>query len=190
MTESDLIRARTLKNRIADAAFEEEDEQKIRNTPVSADRLKVGDRVFVRSMNCEGEVISVRKEKNTAEVQCGSLRVRSKIGDLYCVPERRADKKKGGAGVQVVRNLAPKPLPARECNVIGMTVQEAIPEVEAFLDAAVLSNLEQVRIVHGMGTGKLRAGIHDYLRKNPRVAEFRLGKYGEGESGVTVVTLK
>ena len=189
LDESDLIRARTLKNRIADAAFEEEDEQKIRNTPVSADRLKVGDRVFVRSMNCEGEVLSVRKEKNVAEVQCGSLRVRSKIGDLYCVPERRADKKKSG-GVQVVRNLAPKPLPARECNVIGMTVQEAIPEVEAFLDAAVLSNLEQVRIVHGMGTGKLRAGIHDYLRKNPRVAEFRLGKYGEGESGVTVVTLK
>ena len=189
LNESDLIRARTLKNRIADAAFEEEDEQKIRNTPVSADRLKVGDRVFVRSMNCEGEVISVRKEKNTAEVQCGSLRVRSKIGDLYCVPERRADKKKSG-GVQVVRNLAPKPLPARECNVIGMTVQEAIPEVEAFLDGAVLSNLEQVRIVHGMGTGKLRAGIHDFLRKNPRVAEFRLGKYGEGESGVTVVTLK
>ena len=92
--------------------------------------------------------------------------------------------------MQVVRNLAPKPLPTRECNVIGMTVQEAIPEVEAFLDSAVLSNLEQVRIVHGMGTGKLRAGIHDYLRKNPRVAEFRLGKYGEGESGVTIVTLK
>ena len=189
LNESDLIRARTLKNKIANAAFEEEDEQKIRNTPVSADTLKVGDRVFVRSMNCEGQVLSVRKEKNTAELQCDSLRVRSKISDLYCVPERRAEKK-GGQGVQVVRNLAPKPLPTRECNVIGMTVQEAIPEVEAFLDSAVLSNLEQVRIVHGMGTGKLRAGIHDYLRKNPRVAEFRLGKYGEGESGVTIVTLK
>ena len=71
-----------------------------------------------------------------------------------------------------------------------MTTAEALPEVEAFLDSAVLANLPEVRIVHGMGTGKLRAAVHDFLRKNKRVASFRLGKYGEGESGVTVVTLK
>ena len=71
-----------------------------------------------------------------------------------------------------------------------MTVQEALPEVEAFLDAAVLANLEEVRIVHGVGTGKLRAGIQDFLRKQKNVAEFRLGKYGEGETGVTIVKIK
>ena len=63
-------------------------------------------------------------------------------------------------------------------------------EIEAFLDSAVLANLDEVRIVHGMGTGKLRAGIHEYLRKERNVAEFRLGRYGEGDTGVTIVTLK
>ena len=75
-------------------------------------------------------------------------------------------------------------------NVIGKTVLDALPEVEAFLDAAVLANLEEVRIVHGMGTGKLRAGIHEYLRKSGNVAEFRLGHYGEGDTGVTIVKIK
>ena len=92
--------------------------------------------------------------------------------------------------MQVTKSLKPKPAPALEINVIGMRVDEAIPEVEAFLDSAVISNLAEVRIVHGMGTGKLRAGIHDYLRKQKYVASFRLGKYGEGDIGVTIVTLK
>ena len=83
-----------------------------------------------------------------------------------------------------------KPAAMLEINVIGKTVLDAIPEIEAFLDSAVLANLDEVRIVHGMGTGKLRAGIHEYLRKERHVAEFRLGRYGEGDTGVTIVTLK
>jgi DNA mismatch repair protein MutS2 len=83
-----------------------------------------------------------------------------------------------------------KPAPTLEINVIGLTVHEALPEIEAFLDAAVISNLEELRIVHGMGTGKLRAGIHEYLRTHPNVAEFRLGKYGEGDTGVTILKIK
>jgi len=71
-----------------------------------------------------------------------------------------------------------------------LTVAEAIPELEQFLDAAVLSNLSEVRVVHGMGTGKLRAAVHTALKGHARVEGFRLGKYGEGESGVTIVTLK
>ena len=92
--------------------------------------------------------------------------------------------------MQVKRTLATKPSPMLELNVIGMTVHEAIPEVEAFLDGAVIANLEEVRIVHGMGTGKLRAGIHDYLRTQRIVESYRLGKYGEGDTGVTIVKLK
>ena len=92
--------------------------------------------------------------------------------------------------MQVQKKLTPKPSPTLELNVIGRTVYEAIPEVEAFLDSAVLSNLEEVRIVHGMGTGKLRAGIHEFLRTHGNVAEFRLGRYGEGETGVTIVKIK
>ena len=81
-------------------------------------------------------------------------------------------------------------MPSLEINVIGLTVHEALPEVEAFIDAAVIANLEEVRIVHGVGTGKLRAGIHDFLRGHRNVEQYRLGKYGEGETGVTIVKIK
>lgn len=83
--------------------------------------------------------------------------------------------------MQVSKRLAPKPMPTLEINVIGKTVSEALPDVEAFIDSAVIANLEEVRIVHGVGTGKLRAGIHDYLKKHRNVAEFRLGKYGRAK---------
>ncbi len=185
LTEADLIRARTLKNKMNRMGVEEEEEP-IRSEPVDPAALKPGDRVLVKSMNAEGTVISVRKEKNTAQIQCASLRVTSKISDLY-TPARRQEKKES---VQVVRNLKERPVLSRECNVIGLTAEEAIAEVEAFLDAALLQNLGEVRIVHGMGTGRLRNAVAEYLRKHARVEEFRLGKYGEGESGVTIVKLK
>ena len=183
LTEADLIRARTLKNKMQ--AAEEREEEQVRSVPVDPQTLKAGDRVLVGSMNAEGVVLSVKTEKHIAEVQVGSLRVRSKLSDLYIARKEEEQK-----NVQVVRNLNPRPLPKRECNLLGLTVSEAIPEVEELLDGAVLSGLSEVRIVHGMGTGKLRSAIADFLRKDPRVKEFRLGKYGEGESGVTVVTLK
>ena len=187
LNEGDLIRARTLKNKLANAAFGMEEEEKIRNLPIDVKGLQAGDTVFVKSLNAEGTVISFRADKNVAEVQCGALRVRSKLSDLYTAGKPKQEK---DGGVRVVKNLAPKAMPKRECNVIGLSVQEALSEVETFLDGAVVSNLAEVRIVHGMGTGKLRAAIADLLKKNARVAEFRLGRYGEGESGVTIVTLK
>lgn len=193
LNESDLIRARTLKNRMADGG-EAEEEERIRKAPVNPATLKAGDRVFVKSMGAEGTVLSLKREKDSVEVQCGALRVRSKLGDLFALSPppalQKTKKRSKDEKVQVVKNLSPRPLPSLECNVIGLTVQEALPEAEAFIDGAVLSGLSEVRIVHGMGTGKLRAGIHEFLRKHPHVEGFRLGKYGEGESGVTVVTLK
>lgn len=69
-------------------------------------------------------------------------------------------------------------------------MDEAVSNVDAFIDQALLAGLNQIWLIHGMGTGRLRAGIHSYLRNNKNVLDFRLGKYGEGESGVTVVTLK
>ena len=71
-----------------------------------------------------------------------------------------------------------------------MTLEEAIQSVDLFLDGCVMQSLKSVQIIHGKGTGTLRAGIQQHLKKHPSVAEFRLGKYGEGEDGVTVVTLK
>lgn len=200
ISEADLIKARTLKNRLGDKAYDNEREEFSRPQyiPAKIEKLKAGDKVFVKNINQEGVVQSVRPQKNEAEVLCGNIRVRSKISDLsVLISERNAqnDKKKPAGKrvsdrVQVSKNLTPKPLPSLELNVIGMTVQEALPEVEAFIDGAVCANLEEVRIVHGVGTGKLRAGIQDYLKKHRNVEEFRLGKYGEGETGVTIIKIK
>ena len=185
VTEADLIRARTLKNRMA--AEEKPEDAPVRALPVDAAKLKAGDRVLVGAMGAEGTVLSVRRDRGTCEVQTGALRVNVKIADLYLPAAKRTAEKER---VQVTRNLAPRPSASRECNLIGMTTSEGVAEAEAFLDAAVVANLHEVRIVHGYGTGKLRAAVHEMLRRHPRVEQFRLGKYGEGEGGVTVVELK
>ena len=80
--------------------------------------------------------------------------------------------------------------PQAEINVLGQTVSEGVMNVENFLDQAVVNGLEEVKVIHGVGTGKLRAGIWDYLRTNKNVKEYRSGRYGEGEKGVTIITLR
>ncbi len=188
LTEADLIRARTLKNKMAAQAPAEE--APVRALPVDAATLKAGDRVLVGAMGTEGVVLCVRREKGTCEVLTGSFKVNASISDLY-LPAPKKDKKPAPEQkVRVTRDLSPRTGAQRECNIIGMTTAEGVAEAEAFLDAAVVANLPEVRIVHGYGTGKLRAAVHDMLRRHPRVESFRLGKYGEGEGGVTVVTLK
>ncbi len=201
LTESDLIKARTLKNKLADKVYTNDEEEEIspKYVPVKPDKLQIGDKVFVKTFGEEGEVQNIRHNKGEAEVLCGSLRMRCKISDLslviretktQTVPKKKWQTKKADERVQVKKSLNPKPVPSLEINVIGLTVHEALPEVEAFIDSAVIANLEEVRIVHGVGTGKLRAGIHDYLRTHRNVAEYRLGKYGEGETGVTILKIR
>lgn len=196
VSEADLIRARTLKNKLADKAYDndEEESEYTKYLPVDAKTLKVNDRVFVKSIGGEAVVQSVRVEKKEAEVLCGNLRVRCKFSDLFSViSSRKAQtvktKPKEKEKVSVYGSFSARRAPRIELNVIGKTVLDALPDVEAFLDDAVLANLEEVRIVHGAGTGKLRSGIHAYLKTQPHVKSFRIGVYGEGDSGVTIVTL-
>lgn len=80
--------------------------------------------------------------------------------------------------------------PLLEINVLGMTVEEALYEVDNFIDKAVMDNLEEIKVIHGVGTGKLRSAIAQHLKRHKNVKSFRLGKYGEGETGVTIITLK
>lgn len=198
--ESDLIKARTLKNRLGDKVFDNEREEIVRPQYKQATEkdLKPGAKVYVKNINQEGVVQNVRAQKQEAEILCGNIRIRSKFSDLAVLilsQKEQTDKKKNPwnkkkESVQISKSLAPKSMPSLELNVIGKTVLDAIPDVEAFIDSAVIANLEEVRIVHGMGTGKLRAGIHEYLRTHKNVAEFRLGRYGEGETGVTIVKIK
>lgn len=197
LSEADLIKARTLKNRLNDTAyFADADETRMEYQPVAEKDIVVGKTVFVQSVSAEGVIQSVRFPKREAEVLCGNMRLRCKFSDLAMVIRREnaQTKPKKGAKksdkVEVKKSLIPKPAPSLEINVIGKTVLDALPDVEAFIDSAVIAGLEEVRIVHGVGTGKLRAGIQEFLRKNPHVAEFRYGKYGEGETGVTIVKIK
>ena len=185
LTESDMIRARTLKNKMGEETPEEE--ETVRLLPVRAETLKAGETVFVGTMSAEGVVLSLKRDKDTAEVRVGSLRVSCKLGDLFYPSVSAPPKEKK---VQVVKNLISRDGAARECDLIGMTAAEAEIELENFLDTALVNGVSEVRIVHGMGTGKVRAAVHGVLRKHPHVESFRLGKYGEGESGVTIAKLK
>ena len=202
ISEADLIKARTLKNRLSDKAYESEENEEFsaQYEVVKPEQLKIGDKVFVKNIGQQGVVQNIRLQKGEAEILCGNIRVRSKISELtHMISSEKAQtvKKKPNwkavkkdEKVQVSKSLAPKPSPSLEVNVIGLTVHEALPEVEAFIDSAVIANLNEVRIVHGVGTGKLRAGIHEFLRTHRNVESYRLGKYGEGETGVTIVKIK
>ena len=192
LTERDLIKARTLKNRLRDKAFDTENEEIAQTQYQNVDGacLKIGTQVFVKTIGQAGSVQKIRLDKKEAEVLCGSMRVRASFSDLSLVNGNQKEQTKKKANVEVRKSISPKPAPTLEINVIGKTVYEALPDVESFIDAAVISNLEEVRIVHGVGTGKLRAGIHEFLRTHKNVAEFRLGRYGEGETGVTIVKIK
>lgn len=193
VTDADLIRARTLKNKIADKAYglEFEKDEPERRIPAELKDLRAGDRVFVGAMESEGEVVSVNVRKKEAEVLVGNLRLNIRAGDLYKTVSGKKRAEAPKEKVRVVRNISSAAGSVQtEINLLGMTVPEAIEETDAFIDRAVLSGLEEVKIVHGIGTGKLREGIREHLRKHKNVESFRSGKYGEGEAGVTIVRLK
>ena len=190
LTEADLIRARTLKNKLADQAYdsEREEEEKPTEQPVSVRALRGGDRVFVKALGAVGEVLSVHEKKKEAEVLVGSMRLNVKEKDLRAVsgsPRGRPVER-----VRIVHKTEPILAVKTEINLLGMTVPEAIREVDAFIDRAVLAGLEEVKIIHGIGTGKLKEGIRRHLREMPNVQEVRAGAYGEGEAGVTIVKLR
>lgn len=192
ISESDLIKARTLKNKIKDAAYraDEAPERKTAYAPAGKNNLREGARVFVKPMQTEGVVTSYSQGKGEAEVTCGSMKLRCKPADLLIIENapqggvvKRAD------SVKVVRKI-PVSQPVLEINVLGLTVPEALYEVDNFIDRAVTDNLEEIKVIHGVGTGKLRKAIAEHLKRHKNVESFRAGKYGEGETGVTFIKLK
>lgn len=187
LEESDLIRARTIKNQLSGSAFEEEGDKKrvVDYAQATTENIKPGIAVFVKPMDCRGSVISFNEKKGEAEVMCGSLKMHLKLKDLLVIGEEERQKK----NIKVVKKL-PKTMPVLEINVLGLTVPEALYEVDNFIDRAVTDNLEEIKIIHGVGTGKLKNAIAEHLKKHRSVESFRPGKYGEGETGVTFVKLR
>ncbi len=187
LTSGDLIRARTLRNKLEDKKYDlDEVEEKIVNySPVNAKILKVGDEVFYKPTESICKVNSINEKKGECEIFMGTVRIKAKLSDLFFVSKAKQTQK---TTVAVKRESFISPL--IEINVIGLTVLEAIPEIESFIDQAIVNNLEEVKIIHGKGLKILSTAIHDFLRRNKRVESYRFGKYGEGERGVTFVKLK
>ncbi len=153
--------------------------------------FKLGESVKVLSMNLTGTVASRPDSRGNVTVQMGILRSQVNISDLEIIeePSPYAPKKlnrtsKGRIGMSKSMSVSP------EINLLGRTVDEAVAELDKYLDDALLSHLDTVRVVHGKGTGALRKGIHEYLRRQKHVRSYHLAEFGEGDAGVTIVELK
>lgn len=166
---------------------------------VAAKSLKIGDGVRVLSMNLKGTVSTLPNARGDLYVQMGILRSLVNIKDLELLNEKSVsgpgipdnypggNKKNGGSGsstIKMSKSFSVSP----EINLIGKNVDEAIPLLDKYLDDAYLAHLAQVRVVHGRGTGALKSGVHRHLKTLNYVKEFRLGVFGEGDTGVTIVT--
>ena len=148
--------------------------------------VKAGDQVKILTLGAEGTVLAPPDEKGEVRLQAGMMKFTAPLAQLRLirqapVKEKTTVKAKTGMLTRTVKS---------ECDVRGMNLEEALDAVSLYLDEAVLAGLNEVYIIHGKGTGILRAGIQQDLRKNRHVKGFRRGMYGEGEDGVTVVTLK
>lgn len=153
--------------------------------------FKLGESVRVLSMNLTGTINSVPDSRGNVTVQMGILRSQVNISDLEILEEPSEYTAKNMRQTSKGRLKMSKSLSVRpEINLLGKTVDEAVSELDKYLDDAILSHLDTVRVVHGKGTGALRKGIHQYLRRQKHVKSYRLGEFGEGDAGVTIVELK
>ena len=153
--------------------------------------IREGDLVEIPGVRTPAEVVSVGKD-GTLQLKSGVLKMKAKADEVRLIEEdeRAAQKKKPAVSIRQNADRALRASASREVDIRGMETLEAESVVENFLSAAVMGRLDTVTIIHGKGTGALRKAVHDILRRSKAVKSFRLGVYGEGESGVTVVTLK
>ena len=153
--------------------------------------IRAGDLVEIPGVRQNAEVVSVGSD-GTLQLKAGVLKMKAKADEVRLIEddERAAKKKNPTVSIRQNADRALRASASRELDIRGMETLEAESVVENFLSAAVMGRLDTVTIIHGKGTGALRKAVHDILRRSKAVKSFRLGVYGEGESGVTVVTLK
>jgi len=178
----------SLNNSIKNISLSGNDELNI--TPLDESEIIVGAKVFVSTLGQNGIVTSKISKSKEVQVQIGLIKTNVSIKFLEKPKNLKDDLTAKTTSSYSTRNASKTKTANSEINVIGLTVDEAIPLVDKFLDDCFLAKLQTARIVHGKGTGKLRQGIHSFLKKNKRVKSFRIGTYGEGEMGVTIVELK
>ena len=145
-----------------------------------------GDRIVIKGIG-EGEVLEFKN--NNVFVKSGLLKTRVKLSDIMILDKPKKKPVKTQHNVYRTSSRADADVKT-EIDMRGETVDEALSELGLFIDRCVLNNIEEIRIIHGKGTGALRSAVTDYLKTHPNVSEYRLGRYGEGENGVTIAKLK
>lgn len=153
-------------------------------------KLKKGDSVKIVSMGLKGTVNTLPDAKGNLFVQCGIMRTQTNVKDLVYAEEETIStptlQRTNTGKIKMSKSFSISP----EINLLGRTVDEALAELDKYLDDAYLAHLPSVRVVHGKGTGALRSAIHNHLKRLKYIKEYRLGEYGEGDAGVTIVTFK
>ena len=164
--------------------------QKRKKKSLKASDLMIGSNVHILTLNADGTVSTLPNEKGDLFVQAGLLRTQVNIKDLELLPEekpKQTEKRHSGSGKIRIDKAASV---HQEVNLIGMTVDEAMPVLNKYLDDAYLAHMTQVTVIHGRGTGALRKAVHQQLARLKYVKSYRLGEFGEGDMGVTIVTFK
>lgn len=174
-----------LNNKISEMSISKVEPEKTKNA-INKNEVTPNTEVFVTSLGKNGIIVSNISKSDEVQVQIGSIKMSVPIKYL-----EKASKTNTGKNSTVSYNSISKTKSAKsEINVIGMNVDEAVWVIDKFLDDSSLAKLQSVRIVHGKGTGKLREGIHKFLKSNSHVKSFRIGTFGEGEMGATIIELK
>ena len=184
----------TLNEKISSINTNVEDVELVDNLlpTISREKIKPGLNVYVSNLKTNGVIVSNISKDETVQVQVGIMKMKVDIKNLQEIANSKSSlsEKKSKSSSYMGRSSLKSQNVSQEINLLGLTVDEAIPIVDKYLDDCYIAKLSPVRIVHGKGTGALRNGIHRYLKSNKIVDSFRLGTFGEGEMGVTIVSLK
>ena len=188
-SEQNLLAARIQRNKLVDLEYKLNDDDKIEYAPLSPDKIKEGARVMIKSLNSEAEILQPPNKKGEVRVKSGNITTFVKASDLGEIPVKNKPEKIKKVLKAPVLPTTPSGI-VPEIMVIGQTVSEAIETIEPYLISAHSSPDKELRIVHGKGTMALARGVQNYLKSMPLVKSFRFGRYGEGDNGVTIVTVK
>ena len=161
-----------------------------RKSKTKVSDIRLGMTVKILSLDEIGNVVNLPNSNGDFNVQVGIIKVKTNISDVE--PADNIKPEKAGKAVLTARTgVESKSANIKsELDLRGMLAHDAIMETDKFIDDAVLSSLKQISVIHGKGTGALRSAIHEYLRSNKLVKKFRLGNFGEGDTGVTIIELK
>ncbi len=188
LESKELFRAGELKNRLKNSKYLSiEDENKpFELIKCQVTDLKVGNKVYVNSLDAYAKLYAIYPNKKEAVVLIGDIKTVVKISDLFNSETIKENKPL----VKVQKRSMLGAMPLLELNVVGKTSLEALEDVKYFIDQAVVNGIEEIKVIHGVGQGILLKEIRNYLKTDKNVLEFRKGKYGEGENGVTIIKLK